>query len=211
MDLSGAREFYETRGIEESDLATDPITQFQHWYAEVSATGYWEPNAMVICTVDAEGRPAARNVLLKGVDLDGFLFFTNYTSDKAADLDRNGFAVLAFNWTEVRRQVIIRGSAERVSESESDRYWATRPRGSQIGAWASDQSTVVPGRAHLNDAYSAQTSRWSGSEILRPDHWGGYRISPNTVEFWQGRPNRLHDRLRYRRNEDDWVVERLAP
>jgi len=166
---------------------------------------------MVIGTVDVDGQPAARNVLLKGVDLDGFLFFTNYTSDKAADLDRNGFAVLAFNWTEVRRQVIIRGSAERVSESESDRYWATRPRGSQIGAWASDQSTVVPGRAHLNGAYSAQTSRWSGTEILRPDHWGGYRISPDTVEFWQGRPSRLHDRLRYRRNENDWVVERLAP
>jgi pyridoxamine 5'-phosphate oxidase len=126
VDLSEVRESYENRGIDESDLAADPITQFQHWYAEISSAAYWEPNAMVIGTVDADGRPAARNVLLKGADPNGFLFFTNYTSDKAADLDRNGFAVLAFNWTEVRRQVIIRGSAERVSESESDKYWSTR-------------------------------------------------------------------------------------
>lgn len=211
MDLSRLREAYEMAGLEEANLADDPVAQFQRWFAEVEAAGYWEPNAMVLSTVAADGSPSARNVLLKRVDERGFVLFTNYTSDKASELEATHRAALTFSWTELRRQVRVVGYAQRLTDEESDRYWTTRPRGSQLGAWSSDQSAVVPDRATLERSFAEQQERWAGREVERPDHWGGYRVRPDTVEFWQGRPDRLHDRLRYRREQDGWVVERRAP
>ena len=211
MDLSRLREAYEVAGLEEADLADDPVAQFQQWFAEVEAAGYWEPNAMVLSTVTADGSPSARNVLLKRVDERGFVLFTNYTSDKATELEATRRAALTFSWTELRRQVRVVGDAQRLTDEESDHYWATRPRGSQLGAWSSDQSAVVADRATLERTFAEQQERWAGREVKRPDHWGGYRVRPDTVEFWQGRPDRLHDRLRYRREQDGWVVERRAP
>ena len=211
MDLSRLREAYEMAGLEEADLADDPVAQFQQWFAEVEAAGYWEPNAMVLSTVAADGSPSARNVLLKQVDERGFVLFTNYTSDKASEMEATHRAALTFSWTELRRQVRVVGDAQRLTDEESDRYWTTRPRGSQLGAWSSDQSAVVADRATLERAFAEQQERWASREVERPDHWGGYRVRPDTVEFWQGRPDRLHDRLRYRRGQDGWVVERRAP
>ena len=211
MDLSRLREAYEMAGLEEANLADDPVAQFQRWFAEVEAAGYWEPNAMVLSTVAADGSPSARNVLLKRVDERGFVLFTNYTSDKASELEATHRAALTFSWTELRRQVRVVGDAQRLTDEESDRYWTTRPRGSQLGAWSSDQSAVVPDRATLERSFAEQQERWAGREVERPDHWGGYRVRPDTVEFWQGRPDRLHDRFRYRREQDGWVVERRAP
>ena len=211
VDLSRRREEYEDRGLDASELADDPITQFQRWFAEVEEAGYWEPNAVVVTTVTADGWPSARNVLLKLVDDGGFVFFTNYSSDKGVELDASGRAALVFSWIELRRQVRVTGTAERIGVAESEVYWSTRPRGSQLGAWASDQSAVVDDRSALEAAYAAEEDRWSGREVDRPEHWGGYRIRPHLVGFWQGRPNRLHDRLRYRLDGDDWIVERRAP
>ena len=213
MDLSGVREAYETGGFDEADLADDLFAQFQRWFGEVEAAGYWEPNAMVLSTVTADGWPSARNVLLKKVDADGFVLFTNYTSDKAVEMDVSGRAALTFSWTELRRQVRVTGTAERLAQAESDTYWATRPRGSQLGAWASDQSAVVPDRATLEAAYAEAEDRWADRDVERPGHWGGYRVRPSMVEFWQGRPDRLHDRLRYCLDGDGgvWTVERRAP
>lgn len=211
VDLSDVREAYETHGLDEAEVDADPVAQFQGWFGEVEAAGYWEPNAMTVSTVTADGWPSSRNVLLKRVDHDGFVFFTNYTSDKAAELDLTGRAALTFSWTELRRQVRVTGTAERIGEEESDRYWSSRPRGSQVGAWASDQSGIVPDREHLDALFAAEEARWAGCEVARPDHWGGYRVLPVVVEFWQGRPDRLHDRIRYRLDGGTWVVERRAP
>ena len=211
MDLSRVRETYETTGLDEADLAADPVTQFHRWFGEVEAAGYWEPNAMVLSTVTADGWPSARIVLLKRIDDRGFVFFTNYTSDKAIELDDAGRAALTFSWTELRRQVRVVGTARRLDDDESDLYWTTRPRGSQLGAWASDQSAVVSGRAVLEQAFAAAEEQWAGRDVERPDHWGGYRVRPDSVEFWQGRPDRLHDRMRFRRSGNGWDVERLSP
>ena len=211
MDLSRVRETYETVGLGEADLAADPVAQFHRWFGEVEAAGYWEPNAMVLSTVTADGWPSARNVLLKWIDDRGFVFFTNYTSDKAIELDAAGRAALTFSWTELRRQVRVVGTAQRLTDDESDLYWRTRPRGSQLGAWASDQSVVVSGRAVLEEAFASAEERWAGREVERPEHWGGFRVRPDSVEFWQGRPDRLHDRIRFCRSGDGWDVERRSP
>ena len=204
------RRQYQQAGLAESDLAADPMEQFRRWYADWETTGVRELSTMTVSTVDAEGWPACRAVLLKGIDQRGFVFFTNRESAKGRALDHTGRAALTFVWDALERQVRVVGEVERVSAEESDEYFASRPRGSQIGAWASTQSEVVDGRGVLVTAAAAVATRFPRS-IPRPPHWGGYRVLPVMIEFWQGRPDRLHDRLRFRRDGDSWTVDRLAP
>ncbi|SBT51174.1 Pyridoxamine 5'-phosphate oxidase [Micromonospora auratinigra] len=200
-------------GLSETDLAADWHTQFGRWFADAVAYPLPEPNAMVVGTADADGRPSGRTVLLKGYDPEGFIFFTNYGSRKGAEAAANPWVSLVFPWFPMQRQVVVAGRVERVGRAETEAYFAGRPRGSQLGAWASTQSSVVPDRAALDAAYRAAAERFAGVEpIPAPPHWGGLRVRPETVEFWQGRAGRLHDRLRFRRTDaGDWVVERLAP
>ena len=198
----------------ESELAADWLTQFRLWYAAVEAAGVTEPGAMVLATASADGAPAARNVLLKGLDERGFAFFTNYASRKAAELDANPRAALLFHWREpAHRQVVVDGRVERLSSEESDEYFATRPHGSRLAALASRQSSVIESRDELDRAYAELAARQpEDSPPPRPGWWGGYRVAPVAVEFWEGRPNRLHDRLRFRQDRGgDWKLERLAP
>jgi pyridoxamine 5'-phosphate oxidase len=195
----------------ETDLAADWTAQFAAWFTEAVAAGVPEPNAMVVATADRSGRPSARTVLLKDYDERGFVFFTNYESRKGADLAANPYASLVFPWSDIQRQVLVGGAVERVARSETEAYFASRPRGSQLGAWASPQSRVLPDRAAVEAGLAAAVERFGDGPVPAPGHWGGFRVVPETVEFWQGRSNRLHDRLRFRRTGDDWVVERLAP
>ena len=197
--------------LDEAGVDADPIIQFQHWFAECVAAAVPEPDAMCLAT-DAGGVPAARMVLLRGVDARGFVFHTNYDSDKGRHLAANPAAALVFRWYRLQRQVRVSGPAGRISDEESDAYFRTRPRGAQVGAWASRQSAVLPGRAALESAVAAVEARFAGTEVPRPPWWGGIRVVPSVVEFWQGRQDRLHDRLRYRRQgAEGWVIERLAP
>ena len=211
MDLRRVREEYESRGLDENDLESDPIKQFKIWYSEIENVGYLEPNAMVLSTVDADGSPIGRNVLLKEIYEDGFVFFTNYKSNKASDIEVNNKVSLTFSWNELRRQVIVKGSAEKISEKNSDEYWSMRPHESKIGSLISNQSEVIPSRENLDKDFVSEKLRWQGNEIPRPDHWGGYKVTPNFIEFWQGRPNRLHDRLSYVLASTGWVIKRLSP
>jgi pyridoxamine 5'-phosphate oxidase len=199
-------------GLDETTLAGDPVDQFSAWLADAAAAGLPEPNAMVLSTVSAAGRPRSRSVLLKGHGPAGFVFYTNRTSAKAQDLAANGHASALFPWYALRRQVIVQGAVTPMSQAESEPYFHSRPHGSQLGAWASRQSSVIGSRAVLEDAYAQLEQRWpEGIVVPMPDFWGGYRLVPDLVEFWQGRANRLHDRLRYRRDGTHWLVERLSP
>lgn len=209
--LADLRKDYSLTGLLEPNLARDPFRQFDQWFREAEAAKLNEPNAMTLATASAEGLPSARIVLLKGVDGRGFVFFTNYESHKGRDLAANPRASLVFPWLELERQVIVSGTVAKVSREESDTYFQSRPIGSQLGAWASAQSTIVPDRDTLESNLRAIKTRYEGQPVPTPPHWGGYRVSPTTVDFWQGRRNRLHDRLRYRRTDDGWVIERLAP
>jgi pyridoxamine 5'-phosphate oxidase len=212
MNLDDLRREYTQRGLREEDLALDPFMQFGAWFDEVAQADIREPNAMTLATATPDGRPSARMVLLKGVDARGFTFFTNYESRKGGELDANPRAALVFFWVQLERQVRVEGRVERVSDEESDAYFASRPEGSQVGAWASKQSAVLPDRGPLEARYEELRAQYEGREVPRPPFWGGFRVVPETVEFWQGRVNRLHDRLRYRRQGDgSWVVERLSP
>jgi pyridoxamine 5'-phosphate oxidase len=215
LDLSGLRRTYAREGLRESDAADDPFTQFAVWFADASAAKVAEPNAMTLATSSPDGQPSARIVLLKGVSTRGFAFYTDYRSDKAAQLDANPRAALVFWWEPLERQVRVVGTVERASREESAAYYRSRPRGSRLGAWASHQSTPLPDRETLERELTSVEAQFRGVEdVPLPDHWGGYRVAPTEVEFWQGRPNRLHDRLRYRRDAGDaarWVRERLAP
>jgi len=213
-NLAGMRRRYLDKGgeLRSRDLAGDWLAQFQAWFEAAAEAGLPEPNAMILGTADADGRPSARTVLLKGLDEEGFVFYTNYTSRKATELDANPYASLVFPWYEVFRQVIVRGTVERVDRATTEAYFASRPRESQIGAWASPQSQVVPDRDTIDRAEREAAARFEGADVPAPPHWGGLRVRPETVEFWQGRTGRLHDRLRYRRvTGDEWIVERLAP
>jgi pyridoxamine 5'-phosphate oxidase len=206
------RREYSDGTLDERDLAADWPTQFGRWLSDAIAAGLPEPNAMVLSTADRAGRPSSRTVLLKEYDDRGFVFFTNYESRKGTELSANPHASLVFPWFAMFRQVIVTGSVERTSRAETEEYFATRPRGAQLGAWASPQSRPLPGRAALEDAWRAAEDRFGPDSVPAPPHWGGFRISPVTVEFWQGRVSRLHDRLRYRRHDDgQWLTERLAP
>lgn len=197
--------------LDEQSADPDPFVQFRAWLDAAMTAVLHEPTAMVLATVGMDGRPAARAVLLKGVDARGFVFFTNYESRKARDLAANPFAALTFLWAELGRQVRVEGTVERVSAEESEAYFATRARGSRIGAWASPQSRVVANREDLERRVAEAAARFEGDAVPRPPHWGGYRVVPDVIEFWQGRPDRLHDRLVYRRDAADWRIERLAP
>ncbi|MBO0775230.1 MAG: pyridoxamine 5'-phosphate oxidase [Actinobacteria bacterium] len=195
-------------------LAADPMTQFGRWFADAQAAGLPEPNAMVLSTVSAQGWPRSRSVLLKAHGPGGFTFYTNRTSGKAADLAACPRASLLFPWYGLRRQVIIQGEVTALTQQESEPYFHSRPRGSQLGAWASRQSTVIPARTVLEERYARLAERWpEPAPVPMPDFWGGYQVHPEIAEFWQGRANRMHDRLRYRRLGDGggWLVERLSP
>ena len=194
----------------EGDLDADPLVQFARWFEDALGAGMREPYAMTLATADADGIPSARTVLLKGHDQEGFLFFTNHGSRKGMELAANPHAALVFYWNPLDRQVCVRGSVTRLSQQESERYWVTRPRGSQLGAWASEQSRVLAGRAELDERVRELDERF-GEDIPLPDFWGGYRVTPITIEFWQGRTNRLHDRFRYTRTADAWTLDRLNP
>lgn len=199
--------------MDESELHADPIVQFHQWFDLCAAEGMHEPEAMIVSSVDDDGRPSSRHVLLRGVD-HGFVFFTNYGSQKGVELTANPVAAICFPWNLLARQVRVAGRVEKVSSAESDAYFATRPRGSQIGAWASQQSRVIADRSVLEGWYAEVEARFDGVEVPRPPHWGGFRVIPEEVEFWQGRESRLHDRFRYRRDETapgGWNVERLSP
>lgn len=209
--LADLRKDYSLAGLLERNLARDPFRQFDQWFREAEAAKLNEPNAMTLATANNEGTPSARTVLLKGVDGRGFVFFTNYESLKARDLATNPSASLVFPWLELERQVIISGTVIKVSREETDAYFQSRPIGSQLSAWASAQSTIIPDRDTLEASLNAIKARYAGQPVPTPPHWGGYRLSPTTVDFWQGRRNRLHDRLRYRRTDDGWTIERLAP
>ena len=199
-------------GFTEDMLADDPLSQFAAWMADAVAAGLPEPTAMVLATVSADGRPRARTVLLKNYDAAGFTFYTNRTSRKGRDLAEVPRACLLFPWHAIHRQVIIEGPVTPLTTAESQPYFRSRAHGSQVGAWASRQSSVIGSRAELDDRYAELSRRWpDGTDVPMPDFWGGYLVIPEVVEFWQGRPNRLHDRLRYRRAGGAWVVERQAP
>jgi pyridoxamine 5'-phosphate oxidase len=211
MDMQALRKEYTQRGLSEDELAADPVAQFQAWLDAAARAGIREPNAMTLATVGPDGRPSARVVLLKGVDAAGFVFFTNYESRKGRELDGGSGAALVFYWPDLERQVRVEGPVARVGPAESDAYFASRPAGSRLGAWASPQSQVIPGREVLEARLAEVTGRL-GDEPPRPPHWGGYRVAHEVVEFWQGRPSRLHDRIRYRRGPGGvWLTERLAP
>ncbi|AOK17584.1 pyridoxamine 5'-phosphate oxidase [Burkholderia cepacia] len=211
--LADLRINYSRASLDEADVAHDPFAQFDRWFKEALAAKLPEPNTMTLATVGADGRPSARIVLIKGVDERGFVFFTNYESRKGHDLAVHPQAALLFYWIELERQVRIEGRIEKTSAEESDRYFASRPLGSRIGAWASEQSAVIDSRATLEAQEKAVSERY-GDNPPRPPHWGGYRLVPDSIEFWQGRPSRLHDRLLYTRDADTssgWSISRLSP
>ena len=211
MDASILRKEYTRAGLHEADMDPDPIVPFHRWFENVIDADLHEPNAMILATATSEGRPSARTVLLKGYDERGFVFYTNYEGRKAEELESNPACALLFYWGERERQVRIEGHAGRLPNEESDAYFASRPRGSRLGAWASEQSRPVEDRSVLEERVRSLEAEYEGREILRPPFWGGYRVEPDSVEFWQGRENRLHDRLVYWRTTEGWKMERLQP
>jgi pyridoxamine 5'-phosphate oxidase len=213
LDIGDLRREYMSEGIQESSLLDDPIKQFEQWFTQANDSGVQDANAFSLATADAKGRPSVRTVLLKLFDEKGFVFFTNYNSRKAQQIGSNAYAAVLFPWLQLNRQVRIEGSCERISSAASLRYFTTRPRGSQLGAWCSDQSDVIESRAFLEQKYREAAERFKAGSIPLPSFWGGYRIIPERIEFWQGRENRLHDRIEYQPidNGSGWTKRRLAP
>ena len=211
MDISRLRKEYEEEGIDSANALGDPMEQFQIWYVQAKEAMIPEPDAAVIASVNEEEYPSSRFVLVRKVDADGFVFFTNYRSDKATSFSLSPKVSLTFGWLPLHRQVRVHGLVEVAKDKESDDYFSQRPRGHQIGAWASPQGQVIADRKTLEGRYSEISERFGDGPIPRPEHWGGYRIRPTMIEFWQGRPDRLHDRLRYSWSNDRWILERLAP
>lgn len=212
VELATMRQAYEQGALDESGVAATWHEQLLRWLGEAAQAGLAEPNAMVLATTDAEGRPSTRSMLCKGLDARGVVFYTNYSSAKSHDLLATGWASATFPWFAMQRQAHVRGAAEKISPAETAVYWSTRPRGSQLGAWASAQSTVVTSRVPLDAAFADAERQFADVEhIPVPPHWGGWRIRPQTVEFWQGRPNRMHDRLVYDHSGGEWCLKRLSP
>jgi pyridoxamine 5'-phosphate oxidase len=211
-DLTGLRNEYAAHGLRRADLHSDPLQQFGAWFAAALAADIRDVNAMSLATATPDGKPSVRIVLLKGFDERGFAFFTNYDSEKGRELEANPFAALVFYWVQLERQVRITGAVEKTSREDSAAYFHSRPIGSRLGAWTSKQSEVVDARQVLDSRLTEMTERFENGDIPLPPHWGGYRVKPDKMEFWQGRPNRLHDRFRYsRRTNGSWQIDRLAP
>ena len=210
MDLAGLRRDYARESLSERDVAADPIAQFEKWFAQAQGAGSVEPNAMTLATSTPDGHPSARIVLLKSVDASGFVFFTDYRSRKGAELESNPHVSLCFWWGELQRQVRVTGTVARASREESDAYYRTRPHGSRIGAWASHQSAPLASREPLESEVKRLEQKYPG-DVPLPPHWGGYRVTPETIEFWQGRPSRMHDRIVYTRSGNAWTIGRLSP
>jgi pyridoxamine 5'-phosphate oxidase len=211
MSIADIRKEYMRESLTEGDVEFDPFLQFTRWWKEAVGSDITEVNAMTLATCNRKGIPSARTVLLKDYDKDGFVFFTNYQSRKARDIDENPHATLLFFWKELERQVRIEGRIEKVDAAESDQYFHSRPEGSRIGAWASPQSTVVGSRDEIEDKVRQIKAKFGTEPIPRPPHWGGYRVIPVHIEFWQGRPSRLHDRILYSLEAGSWIIQRLAP
>jgi len=211
MSLANLRKDYTLHDLNETDVDADPLKQFQVWFNDALTANVVEPNAMILATATKDGKPSARTVLLKGFDAHGFVFYTNYESRKGQELAENPWAAVVLLWKEMQRQVRIEGQIEKCSEEESDRYFGSRPLGSQLGARVSQQSQVISGREVLESRLEELKDEFANRDVARPPYWGGYRLRPVSIEFWQGRPNRLHDRLRYRLEDGGWMIERLSP
>lgn len=211
MDIGDMRRDFESEGLDREQLDSDPVRQFEHWFNDAREAGILEPNAMSLATTGSDQQPALRTVLLKYFDHQGFVFYTNYGSRKAGELEENPKAALLFPWIGLNRQVIVQGEVTRVSKAESLRYFASRPRGSQLGAWVSEQSRVISSRGLLEQKVAEIKRKFGDGDIPLPSFWGGYRVVPHRIEFWQGRPSRLHDRFEYLRSHDGWTIQRLQP
>lgn len=209
--IAHIRKDYRLRSLLETDISMDPMEQFSIWWNEAVSSDIEEVNAMTLATCNKQGVPSARIVLLKGFNAEGFIFFTNYNSDKGKDLKENPKAAIVFFWKELERQIRIEGNVEKITEKESEEYFSSRPKDSQIGAWSSPQSSVIENREVIEQNVETNTARFGDETIPKPPHWGGYIVKPERIEFWQGRENRLHDRILYTKSETNWIIQRLAP